>query len=272
MFVLLIDTLYNLYKYYIIHSSVAHNLLFISVSQFECYLISFYSNLFLFIFNFFKNVYIELSNFLLIYKESDCSINSFTTKNSYFLFFLNKSLLQNSFIIIFFLTGVSLLIFSFSKISTNQLFLVSAVGVAKSLIILSFFLSLSLFLIYIYIYINLINTINLQIYNNFYIIIPKICFFNITLNVDFFGLIILLLAYLVGFLSFLALDNKLFYKNIKYFFFLNVFIIIVFFYITTNNILILFLFYEFLLIPSFLLVFYISPSRKSTQAALYFVI
>ena len=157
MFVLLIDTLYNLYKYYIIHSSVAHNLLFISVSQFECYLISFYSNLFLFIFNFFKNVYIELSNFLLIYKESDCSINSFTTKNSYFLFFLNKSLLQNSFIIIFFLTGVSLLIFSFSKISTNQLFLVSAVGVAKSLIILSFFLSLSLFLIYIYIYINLIN-------------------------------------------------------------------------------------------------------------------
>ena len=62
-----------------------------------------------------------------------------------------------------------------------------------------------------YIYINLINTLNLQIYNNFYIIIPQMYFFNITLTVDFFGLVILLLAYLVGFLSFLALDNKLFY-------------------------------------------------------------
>lgn len=272
MFVSLIDILYNLYKYYIIHSSVSHNLLFISVSKFECYLASLYNNLFLFIFNSFKNVYIELSNFLLISKEVNYSINNFTTKNNYFLFFLNKSLLQNSFVIIFFFTILSLVTFSFSKISTNQRFLISVANFTKGLIILSFFLSLSLFLIYIYLYINLINLINSQIYNSYYIIIPKIYFFNITLNVDFFGLIILLLAYLVGFLSFLSLDNKLFYKNVKYFFFLNIFIIIVFFYITTNNILILFLFYEFLLIPSFLLVFYISPSRKSTQASLYFVI
>ena len=272
MFVLLIDTLYNLYKYYIIHSSTHCNLLYISVYKFECYWSSLYTNFYLFIFNFFKNVYIQICNFLLIYKESNYSINNFNTKNSYFLFFLNKSLLQNSFIIIFFLTILSLIIFSFSKISTNQSIVISSTKFTKGLIILSFFLSLSIFLIYMYIYINLINTLNLQIYNNFYIIIPQIYFFNITLTVDFFGLVILLLAYLVGFLSFLALDNKLFYKNIKYFFFLNIFIIIVFFYITTNNILILFLFYEFLLIPSFLLVFYISPSRKSTQAALYFVI
>jgi len=205
MFVLLIDTLYNLYKYYIIHSSTHCNLLYISVYKFECYWSSLYTNFYLFIFNFFKNVYIQICNFLLIYKESNYSINNFNTKNSYFLFFLNKSLLQNSFIIIFFLTILSLIIFSFSKISTNQSIVISSTKFTKGLIILSFFLSLSIFLIYMYIYINLINTLNLQIYNNFYIIIPQIYFFNITLTVDFFGLVILLLAYLVGFLSFLGL-------------------------------------------------------------------
>jgi len=84
--------------------------------------------------------------------------------------------------------------------------------------------------------------------------------------------VLLMIAYFVGFLSFLALDNKLYFKNIKFLFFLNIFVLIVFFYVSTNNILILFIFYEFLLIPSFLLVFYLSPSRKAIQASLYFVI
>jgi len=83
---------------------------------------------------------------------------------------------------------------------------------------------------------------------------------------------IVIIAYIVGLLSFLALDNKLYWKNIKLINYLNVFILIVFFYVTTNNMLLLFLFYEFLLIPSFLLVYFLSPSRKSTQASLYFVI
>ena len=56
------------------------------------------------------------------------------------------------------------------------------------------------------------------------------------------------------------------------FFFLNIFVLIVFLFVSTNNVLLMFLLYELLLVPSFLLVFYISPSRKSTQASLYFVI
>ena len=53
---------------------------------------------------------------------------------------------------------------------------------------------------------------------------------------------------------------------------LNIFIIIVYFYVFSTNILLFFLFYEFLLIPSFLIVYYISPSRRAIQASLYFLI
>lgn len=50
------------------------------------------------------------------------------------------------------------------------------------------------------------------------------------------------------------------------------FIIIVYFYVFSTNILLFFLFYELLLIPSFLIVYYISPSRRAIQASLYFLI
>jgi len=96
--------------------------------------------------------------------------------------------------------------------------------------------------------------------------------FNYRFTVDLFGIILLLIALFVGFLSLTTLDNKFFGKRSKYVIYLNLFILIIFFYISTNNILILFLFYEFLLIPSFLLVFFLSPSRKAIQASLYFVI
>jgi len=97
-------------------------------------------------------------------------------------------------------------------------------------------------------------------------------FFGFAFFIDFFGIIILFISYFVGLLSFLALDNKFFNKNIRYVFFLNIFVLIVFLFVSTNNVLLMFLLYELLLVPSFLLVFYISPSRKSTQASLYFVI
>ena len=50
------------------------------------------------------------------------------------------------------------------------------------------------------------------------------------------------------------------------------FIIIVYFYVFSTNILLFFLFYELLLIPSFLVVYFISPSRRAIQASLYFLI
>ena len=115
-------------------------------------------------------------------------------------------------------------------------------------------------------------------YNIFtcYYILPKIYYSNSFLAfefyVDLFGIVLLFLGYFVGILSLMALDNRIFYKNIKYLFILNVFVTIVFFYVFSTNILMFFLFYEFLVIPSFLVVYYISPSRRAVQASLYFLI
>lgn len=95
---------------------------------------------------------------------------------------------------------------------------------------------------------------------------------NLYFTVDFFGLILLTLAYLVGFLSILTLDSRLYWKNIKYIFMFNIFAIIVFLYVSVSNLLLFFLLYEFLLIPSFLFVYFVSPSRRAIQASIYFVI
>jgi len=53
---------------------------------------------------------------------------------------------------------------------------------------------------------------------------------------------------------------------------LNSFIIVVFFYVFSTNLLLFFLFYELLMIPSFLIVYFVSPSRRAIQASLYFLI
>lgn len=91
-------------------------------------------------------------------------------------------------------------------------------------------------------------------------------------SVDFFGLVLLCLSYVVGFISLLALDTRLYWKNFRYIFTFNVFVLIVYLYVTTNNILLFFLYYEFLLLPSFLFIYFVSPSRRAVQASIYFVV
>lgn len=142
----------------------------------------------------------------------------------------------------------------------------------KVICLTSFFLSMSLAFLYSYVYLFWLVKVNSKFINHTFLFIPMHSFFGFTFFIDFFGIIILFISYFVGLLSFLALDNKFFNKNIRYIFFLNIFVLIVFLFVATNNVLIIFLLYELLLVPSFLLVFYISPSRKSTQASLYFVI
>jgi formate hydrogenlyase subunit 3/multisubunit Na+/H+ antiporter MnhD subunit len=107
-----------------------------------------------------------------------------------------------------------------------------------------------------------ISSINLLGYNSL----------KLYLTLDFFGLILLTLAYVVGFISILALDTRLYYKNINYIFAFNVFVLIVYLYVSVSNIILFFLLYECLLIPSFLFVYFVSPSRRAIQASLYFVI
>ena len=109
---------------------------------------------------------------------------------------------------------------------------------------------------------------------NFIVNLNKIWFLNVNLylTVDFFGLLLLFLAYSVGFFSILTLDTRLYYNNIKYIFTFNIFLIIVYLYTSVSNYLIFFFLYECLLIPSFLFVFFVSPSRRAIQASIYFVI
>ena len=97
-------------------------------------------------------------------------------------------------------------------------------------------------------------------------------FLDIDFSFDFFGLLLIFLCYFTGILSLFVLDVRFVYKNVKYIYYFNLFLIIIFFYVFCSNILIFFLFYEFLLLPSFLIVYFISPSRKAIQASLYFVI
>ena len=94
------------------------------------------------------------------------------------------------------------------------------------------FLCFVLFLYYFYSYYLYVN--NYYVFSH-YSLIPSIftqiwfCWFEF--SIDFFGIILLFLGYFVGILSLLALDNRIFWKNIKYLFSMNIFILVVYFYV-----------------------------------------
>jgi len=135
------------------------------------------------------------------------------------------------------------------------------------------------FIFYVYfVYFYFVHILCVANYNIFdsYLLLPSMSvnlfLFTVEFSFDFFGIVILFLAYFVGIISIAALDTRLFWKNIKYIFSLNIFILVVFLYVFSNNLLLFFLFYELLLIPSFLIIYFVSPSRRAIQASLYFLI
>jgi hypothetical protein len=182
--------------------------------------------------------------------------------------------LKFNLIFIFLSSFLSLVLIYFNKTYFFQNFLrfKSSEKFLKIFTLTSLSISFFFFFIYSYLYFFYISYLNdvLLCSNYFYAPSYNIYFFNI--SVDIFGLVILFLAYFIGFISLLALDTRLYFKNIKYISFIHIFILIVFFFVFSNNILILFIFYELLLLPSFLIVYQISPSRRSIQASLYFII
>ena len=94
---------------------------------------------------------------------------------------------------------------------------------------------------------------------------------NIDFIFDFFGLFLIILAFIVGYISILTLDTRLNFNNLNHIYYFNIFIIIIYFYVSVNNILLFFLLYEFLMVPSFFIIYYLSNSRRSTQSSLYFI-
>lgn len=150
-------------------------------------------------------------------------------------------------------------------------------NISKFITVVSLLCSYVFFIMFMYNYIEYYNKLNTYYIFYSYSVIPHVymsslTFLSFEFSFDFFGLVLLFLAYFVGILSLMVLDTRFLYKNCKYLNYINFFTILVFLFVCTNNLLLLFLFYEFLLLPSVILVYYISPSRRAIQATLYFII
>ena len=92
------------------------------------------------------------------------------------------------------------------------------------------------------------------------------------LTIDFFGSLLVCLAFFIGSLSLVVSDTRLKLESSPLFFYFNFFIIIVFALVMVQDIYILFIAYEFLLLPSFFFILFGSYTNKAVQASLYFVI
>ena len=146
-----------------------------------------------------------------------------------------------------------------------------------------YFLIFSYFIFFIIIYFNIYGYLYIY-FTNYWLIINNsfeilnlnffFTFFSWTFKFtpDIFGFILLLIAIFVGFVSFFTLDTRFFYKNLKFFSICHFLVISIYFFLFSSDLLIFFLFYEFLLFPSFLLVYFISPNRRGVQSSLYFLI
>ena len=170
-------------------------------------------------------------------------------------FLLMKLLIKFNFYFLLFSLIIILVFFFFSKISNLQsffknIFIFSYVRLYLKLsLIISFFIHFIIFLLYI----NISNYYTNLLYFNDYLLLPNqiiltnlfdINLFNLNLyfSLDLFGLILLTLAYLVGFIAILALDTRLYWKNINYIFAFNIFLLVVYVYVTTTNIVLFFFF------------------------------
>jgi len=93
-----------------------------------------------------------------------------------------------------------------------------------------------------------------------------------SLSLDLFSLVLITLAYVVGFISLTSLSDKTFWSNTKHPLIFTFFIIVVILFVTCDHLFTFFLYYEFLLIPSFFIVYLVSSNMKGVQASMYFLV
>lgn len=193
--------------------------------------------------------------------------------HSTYFFFFSKNLFFFNFLFLLFFFFLSLLIFFFSKIQYFQSFFNSTDFLIKVqyLLLVSLLISFFIFLFGFCFYCYFFKLYMSHMYLNNFFYLPSLNYLNF-LSFDFFGLILLFLAYIVGLISFLTLDSRFYWKNLKYLFSINFFTLVVYLYVSTNNLLLFFFFYELLLLPSVFVVYAVSSSRRAIQACLYFII
>ena len=154
---------------------------------------------------------------------------------------------------------------------------ISVINFLKMFVLLNMFVVLFLFYGLFYSYINIhFDLINSDTFDTFFFTGDVFFFFFknffYELNIDFFGFIILFLSYTIGFLCIVCLNNR-YYENTENLYLLFIsFLVIVFLLVSTNNYVSWVIFYECLMLPSFLVVYLASSSRRAVQASIYFVI
>ena len=165
--------------------------------------------------------------------------------------------------------------YNFQKLTKNYTSITIVKFILVTSLIVSFFINCLTFWIFIKCYYSSINNIlfNENIFLNlFFFKINLNTFWGCRLSLEFFGFIFILLAYIVGLISFLALDSRLYWKNVRFIFVCNFLVFVILMFVVVNDLILLFLFYECMMIPSFLFVYFISPYRRGVQASLYFLI
>lgn len=188
-----------------------------------------------------------------------------------------------------FITNISIYIILFTFSSVIQIFnlLSSNYKFNFNFYLISFlkkiyFISLLItFIGVFYIFIFFFKFLNFQNYvfvfeqyNNLFLFksVSNILTSKYIFNLDIFGIILLLIVYFVGFISYIMLIRRLYWLSFKYVYICNFIILIIYFYVSSSDIISFFLFYELLLIPSVLFVYYISPINSSIYACLHFLV
>lgn len=131
------------------------------------------------------------------------------------------------------------------------------------------------FMLLFYLYIRTLNSfLYFFNFNNFFYdkSFNTFFIFNVQFALDIYSYILIILAFFVGFFSLLASDSRIKNLNTNFFFYFHYFLVIVYFFVSVEDIVTIFIFYELLLIPSFLFIYFVSYTRKAMQASLYFVI
>lgn len=90
-------------------------------------------------------------------------------------------------------------------------------------------------------------------------------------NKNLLGLSLMYTGIVCGVLVFLLSDVKIFFKKSLNAILLVVFIVSIYLFINESSALNLFFVYELFLLPSFYLVYKLSPNRRSTIASIYFL-
>ena len=199
-------------------------------------------------------------------------LNIYTNVSINFIFMSNLYYMLSSSLIAYFFY-----FFVKYKLKTNKYFYF--LSMIRYYLLISCFISM---LVHSVTFLIFLKSLKLNLFLNilnenygFYSIIfynKNIFFFNTKLSLDFFGMIFLTLAFTVGLISFLVLDQQFIVENSRFIFVCNLLILTIYIMVCTNNYFIFFLLYEILLIPSFIFVFAASGYKKGVQAAQYFLI